>query len=97
MASDTTTNGLSLKYRVILNTAQVLWASLVLVVHFILECSLLPSAGAVWLNVLRGPLEVLGGAVTGVVLGYFLHYFPSRDQVCEQQLYDCEVHVQFKN
>ncbi|KAK9981285.1 hypothetical protein ABG768_000838 [Culter alburnus] len=38
------------------------------------------ATGAVWLNVLRGPLEVLGGAVTGVVLGYFLHYFPSRDQ-----------------
>uniref|UniRef100_A0A673N8N5 Mitochondrial sodium/hydrogen exchanger 9B2-like n=1 Tax=Sinocyclocheilus rhinocerous TaxID=307959 RepID=A0A673N8N5_9TELE len=27
-----------------------------------------------------GPLEVLGGAVTGVALGYFLRYFPSRDQ-----------------
>ncbi|XP_077102539.1 sodium/hydrogen exchanger 9B2 [Siphateles boraxobius] len=38
------------------------------------------ATGAVWLNVLRGPLEVLGGAVTGVALGYFLHYFPSRDQ-----------------
>ncbi len=55
---------------------------------FILVFSLSPSAGSVWLNVLRGPLEVLGGAVTGVVLGYFLHYFPSRDQVCELQLYD---------
>ncbi|XP_016416588.1 mitochondrial sodium/hydrogen exchanger 9B2-like isoform X2 [Sinocyclocheilus rhinocerous] len=38
------------------------------------------STGTVWLNVLRGPLEVLGGAVTGVALGYFLRYFPSRDQ-----------------
>lgn len=38
------------------------------------------ATGSVWLNVLRGPLEVLGGAVTGVALGFFLHYFPSRDQ-----------------
>uniref|UniRef100_A0A672Q9X6 Mitochondrial sodium/hydrogen exchanger 9B2-like n=1 Tax=Sinocyclocheilus grahami TaxID=75366 RepID=A0A672Q9X6_SINGR len=38
------------------------------------------STGTVWLNVLRGPLEVLGGAITGVALGYFLRYFPSRDQ-----------------
>ncbi|KAI7810680.1 putative mitochondrial sodium/hydrogen exchanger 9B2 [Triplophysa rosa] len=38
------------------------------------------ATGTVWINVLRGPLEVLGGAVTGVALGYFLHYFPSRDQ-----------------
>ncbi len=59
--------------------------------------SLSPSAGSVWLNVLRGPLEVLGGAVTGVALGYFLRYFPSRDQVCELQLYDWEVHVEFRN
>ncbi|XP_016416689.1 mitochondrial sodium/hydrogen exchanger 9B2-like [Sinocyclocheilus rhinocerous] len=48
--------------------------------HFILVVFLSPSAGTVWLNVLRGPLEVLGGAVTGVALGYFLRYFPSRDQ-----------------
>lgn len=38
------------------------------------------ATGSVWLNVLRGPLEVLGGAVAGVALGFFLHYFPSRDQ-----------------
>ncbi|TRY82929.1 hypothetical protein DNTS_027924 [Danionella cerebrum] len=38
------------------------------------------ATGAVWLNVLRGPLEVLGGAVTGVALGFFIRYFPSRDQ-----------------
>ncbi|XP_051982698.1 sodium/hydrogen exchanger 9B2-like [Xyrauchen texanus] len=38
------------------------------------------ATGTVWLNVLRGPLEVLGGLVAGVALGYFLRYFPSRDQ-----------------
>ncbi|XP_051559019.1 sodium/hydrogen exchanger 9B2 [Myxocyprinus asiaticus] len=38
------------------------------------------ATGTVWLNVLRGPLEVLGGVVAGVALGYFLRYFPSRDQ-----------------
>ncbi|XP_051559988.1 sodium/hydrogen exchanger 9B2-like [Myxocyprinus asiaticus] len=38
------------------------------------------ATGTVWLNVLRGPLEVLGGVIAGVALGYFLHYFPSRDQ-----------------
>ncbi|XP_051993823.1 sodium/hydrogen exchanger 9B2-like isoform X2 [Xyrauchen texanus] len=38
------------------------------------------ATGTVWLNVLRGPLEVLGGVIAGVALGYFLHYFPSKDQ-----------------
>ncbi|XP_073699013.1 sodium/hydrogen exchanger 9B2 [Garra rufa] len=38
------------------------------------------ATGTVWLNILRGPLEVIGGAVAGVALGYFLRFFPSRDQ-----------------
>lgn len=60
--------------------------------------SLSPSVGNVWINVLRGPLEVLGGAVTGVALGYFLHYFPSRDQVGALRqpfdvLFECVSHI----
>ncbi|XP_016120004.1 mitochondrial sodium/hydrogen exchanger 9B2-like, partial [Sinocyclocheilus grahami] len=63
------------------NFCIALWMSLVLVVpSYSSVRSLSPSAGTVWVNILRGPLEVLGGAVTGVALGYFLRYFPSRDQ-----------------
>lgn len=40
-----------------------------------------PPAGSTWFNILRGFLEVLGGVVLGVALGFFLRYFPSKDQV----------------
>lgn len=55
--------------------------------------SLSPPVGSVWLNVLRGPLEVLGGAVAGVALGYFLHYFPSRDQVSALRPFELNTNI----
>lgn len=38
------------------------------------------ASGSTWFNVLRGLLEVLGGMVAGILLGFFLQYFPSKDQ-----------------
>ncbi|XP_060773180.1 sodium/hydrogen exchanger 9B2 [Neoarius graeffei] len=38
------------------------------------------ATGSTWFNILRGFLEVLGGVVLGVALGFFLRYFPSKDQ-----------------
>ncbi|KAG7314219.1 hypothetical protein KOW79_022715 [Hemibagrus wyckioides] len=38
------------------------------------------ATGSTWFNILRGLLEVLGGIVVGVALGFFLHFFPSKDQ-----------------
>ncbi|KAF7687059.1 sodium/hydrogen exchanger 9B2 isoform X2 [Silurus meridionalis] len=38
------------------------------------------ATGSTWFNILRGFLEVLGGVVVGVALGFFLRYFPSEDQ-----------------
>ncbi|XP_076150101.1 sodium/hydrogen exchanger 9B2 isoform X1 [Alosa pseudoharengus] len=38
------------------------------------------ATGAAWFNLVRGVLEVLGGMVAGILLGFFLQYFPSKDQ-----------------
>ncbi|KAL2097494.1 hypothetical protein ACEWY4_006701 [Coilia grayii] len=38
------------------------------------------ATGSTWFNLLRGGLEVLGGLVAGILLGFFLQYFPSKDQ-----------------
>lgn len=38
------------------------------------------STGSTMFNVLRGVLEVVIGVATGVLLGFFIRYFPSRDQ-----------------
>ncbi|XP_053335538.1 sodium/hydrogen exchanger 9B2 [Clarias gariepinus] len=38
------------------------------------------ATGSTWFNIFRGFLEVLGGVVVGVALGFFLRYFPSKDQ-----------------
>ncbi|KAI4889762.1 hypothetical protein NFI96_019377, partial [Prochilodus magdalenae] len=38
------------------------------------------SVGSTWFNILRGLLEVLGGMAAGLAFGFFLHYFPSKDQ-----------------
>uniref|UniRef100_A0A2K5RPR1 Solute carrier family 9 member B2 n=1 Tax=Cebus imitator TaxID=2715852 RepID=A0A2K5RPR1_CEBIM len=38
------------------------------------------STGSTVFNVLRGVLEVVIGVATGSVLGFFIQYFPSRDQ-----------------
>ncbi|KAM6156490.1 LOW QUALITY PROTEIN: sodium/hydrogen exchanger 9B2-like [Erethizon dorsatum] len=38
------------------------------------------STGSTMFNVLRGVLEVVIGVATGVPLGFFIRYFPSRDQ-----------------
>uniref|UniRef100_A0A3B4DFZ2 Cation/H+ exchanger transmembrane domain-containing protein n=1 Tax=Pygocentrus nattereri TaxID=42514 RepID=A0A3B4DFZ2_PYGNA len=38
------------------------------------------ATGSTWFNILRGGLEVLGGMVAGLAFGFFLHYFPSKDQ-----------------
>lgn len=45
------------------------------------------STGSTVFNVLRGVLEVVIGVATGSVLGFFIQYFPSRDQdklVCKR-------------
>ncbi|KAJ8407491.1 hypothetical protein AAFF_G00273480 [Aldrovandia affinis] len=38
------------------------------------------ATGSTWYNLLRGVLEVFGGMVAGVVLGFFIRFFPSKDQ-----------------
>ncbi|KAK1889789.1 Sodium/hydrogen exchanger 9B2 [Dissostichus eleginoides] len=38
------------------------------------------STGAMWMNILKGLLEVLGGVIAGLILGLFLCCFPSNDQ-----------------
>ncbi|XP_020352644.1 sodium/hydrogen exchanger 9B2 [Oncorhynchus kisutch] len=38
------------------------------------------ATGSMWYNLLRGILEVGGGMVAGVLLGFLLRYFPSKDQ-----------------
>ncbi|KAI4905857.1 hypothetical protein NFI96_021768 [Prochilodus magdalenae] len=38
------------------------------------------ATGSTWFNILRGLLEVLGGMAAGLAFGFFLHYFPSKDQ-----------------
>uniref|UniRef100_A0A2K6E8B9 Solute carrier family 9 member B2 n=1 Tax=Macaca nemestrina TaxID=9545 RepID=A0A2K6E8B9_MACNE len=45
------------------------------------------STGSTVFNILRGVLEVVIGVATGSVLGFFIQYFPSRDQdklVCKR-------------
>lgn len=37
--------------------------------------------GSTWYNLLRGALEVAGGLLTGILLGFVIQYFPSMDQV----------------
>lgn len=37
--------------------------------------------GSTWYNILRGGLEVAGGLVAGIILGFVIQYFPSVDQV----------------
>ncbi len=43
--------------------------------------SLLILVGSTWYNLLRGVLEVAGGMVAGILLGFLIQYFPSVDQV----------------
>lgn len=43
--------------------------------------SYVSPAGSTWMNILKGLLEVLGGVIAGLILGVFLCYFPSKDQV----------------
>ncbi|KAJ8001121.1 hypothetical protein DPEC_G00187930 [Dallia pectoralis] len=38
------------------------------------------ATGSTWYNLLRGILEVGGGIVAGLLLGFLLRYFPSKDQ-----------------
>ncbi|CAK6978864.1 sodium/hydrogen exchanger 9B2 [Scomber scombrus] len=38
------------------------------------------STGAMWMNILKGLLEVVGGVIAGLLLGVFLCCFPSKDQ-----------------
>ncbi|KAI1887531.1 hypothetical protein AGOR_G00191270 [Albula goreensis] len=38
------------------------------------------ATGSTWSNLLRGVLEVVAGMIAGVVLGFFIRYFPSKDQ-----------------
>lgn len=44
-------------------------------------CSPLIVLGSTWYNLLRGVLEVAGGTVAGILLGFIVQYFPSVDQV----------------
>ncbi|XP_034044192.1 sodium/hydrogen exchanger 9B2 isoform X2 [Thalassophryne amazonica] len=38
------------------------------------------ATGSTWYNLLRGVLEVVGGVVAGILLGFLIQYFPSVDQ-----------------
>uniref|UniRef100_A0A3Q2P4H3 Cation/H+ exchanger transmembrane domain-containing protein n=1 Tax=Fundulus heteroclitus TaxID=8078 RepID=A0A3Q2P4H3_FUNHE len=38
------------------------------------------ATGSTWYNILRGVLEVAGGMVAGILLGFLIQYFPSVDQ-----------------
>ncbi|XP_056135623.1 sodium/hydrogen exchanger 9B2 [Lampris incognitus] len=38
------------------------------------------ATGSTWYNLLRGLLEVAGGMVAGILLGFLIQYFPSVDQ-----------------
>ncbi|XP_068445222.1 sodium/hydrogen exchanger 9B2 isoform X2 [Clinocottus analis] len=38
------------------------------------------ATGSTWFNLLRGVLEVAGGTVIGILLGFLIQYFPSVDQ-----------------
>ncbi|XP_045903850.1 sodium/hydrogen exchanger 9B2 isoform X1 [Micropterus dolomieu] len=38
------------------------------------------ATGSTWYNLLRGVLEVVGGTVAGILLGFLIQYFPSVDQ-----------------
>ncbi|KAK5866139.1 hypothetical protein PBY51_020353 [Eleginops maclovinus] len=38
------------------------------------------ATGSTWFNILRGVLEVAGGMVAGILLGFLIQYFPSVDQ-----------------
>ncbi|KAM6909216.1 LOW QUALITY PROTEIN: sodium/hydrogen exchanger 9B2 [Xenentodon cancila] len=38
------------------------------------------STGSMWMNILKGLLEVVGGITAGLILGLFLCFFPSNDQ-----------------
>lgn len=44
--------------------------------------SSLLAQGSTWYNLLRGALEVAGGLLAGLLLGFVIQYFPSVDQVC---------------
>lgn len=48
---------------------------------FLLYFPLLLLLGSTWYNLLRGVLEVVGGMVAGILLGFLIQYFPSADQV----------------
>lgn len=54
---------------------------LVQFILFILYFPLLILLGSTWFNLLRGVLEVGGGMVAGIILGFLIQYFPSVDQV----------------
>ncbi|XP_047442665.1 sodium/hydrogen exchanger 9B2 [Mugil cephalus] len=38
------------------------------------------SKGSMWMNILKGVLEVVGGIIAGLIVGLFLCFFPSNDQ-----------------
>lgn len=38
------------------------------------------ATGSTWYNLLRGLLEVAGGTIAGILLGFLIQYFPSVDQ-----------------
>ncbi|KAM6972717.1 sodium/hydrogen exchanger 9B2 [Aplochiton taeniatus] len=38
------------------------------------------ATGSTWYNLLRGLLEVGGGLLAGILLGFLIRYFPSKDQ-----------------
>uniref|UniRef100_A0A3Q3VZY9 Cation/H+ exchanger transmembrane domain-containing protein n=1 Tax=Mola mola TaxID=94237 RepID=A0A3Q3VZY9_MOLML len=38
------------------------------------------ATGSIWYNLIRGVLEVGGGMVAGILLGFIIQYFPSVDQ-----------------
>uniref|UniRef100_A0A3Q3N259 Cation/H+ exchanger transmembrane domain-containing protein n=1 Tax=Labrus bergylta TaxID=56723 RepID=A0A3Q3N259_9LABR len=38
------------------------------------------ATGSTWYNLMRGVMEVAGGMVAGIILGFLIQYFPSVDQ-----------------
>uniref|UniRef100_A0A3P8VH41 Cation/H+ exchanger transmembrane domain-containing protein n=1 Tax=Cynoglossus semilaevis TaxID=244447 RepID=A0A3P8VH41_CYNSE len=46
------------------------------------------ATGSTWYNLLRGLLEVAGGMVAGILLGFLIQHFPSVDQARVEEVVD---------
>ena len=59
---------------------------------FLLANVVPPPVGSTWYNLLRGGLEVGGGMLAGILLGFLIQYFPSVDQVRQSIVLLCMPH-----